>query len=135
LAGILATSIDDPARRRCLHDAEFSFLKSNLMAPARQSPISESSGASNQGVTTMLTKTKIALATALIIGTASAALANDSGENNQGGFVMPGSLVGVNPAYHPGIFGNPAAARSYGFAKSRHGGWHVRSDWHWGAHR
>jgi hypothetical protein len=83
----------------------------------------------------MLTKTKIALATALIIGTASAALAGDSGENNQGGFVMPGSLVGVNPAYHHGIFGNPAVAKSYGFAKSRNGTWHVRSDWHWGTRR
>jgi hypothetical protein len=83
----------------------------------------------------MLTKTKIALATALIIGTASAALANDSGENNMGGFVMPGSLDGVNPAYHPGIFGNPAVARSYGFVKSRDGNWHVRSDWHWGTRR
>jgi hypothetical protein len=64
----------------------------------------------------MLTKIKIALATALIIGTASAALANDSGENNMGGFVMPGSLDGVN-----------------GFEKSRDGTWHVRSDWHRGA--
>jgi hypothetical protein len=81
----------------------------------------------------MLTKIKIALATALIIGTASAALANDSGENNMGGSVMPGSLDGVNPVYHPGIFGNPAVARSYGFEKSRDGTWHVRSDWHRGA--
>ena len=84
----------------------------------------------------MLTKTKIALATALITGTASAALANDSqGENNMGGFVVPGSLDGVNPAYHPGIFGNPAVARSYGFVKSRDGAWHVRSDWRWGPRR
>jgi hypothetical protein len=83
----------------------------------------------------MLTKTKIALAAALIIGTASAALANDSGENNQGGFVMPGSLDGVNPAYHPGIFGNPAVARSYGFEKSRDGTWYVRPGWQWGTHR
>jgi hypothetical protein len=79
----------------------------------------------------MLTKTKIALAAALILGTASAALASDH-ENQSGGFVMPGSLDGVNPAYHPGIFGNPAVARSYGFEKSRGGTWHVRSDWHQG---
>jgi hypothetical protein len=45
---------------------------------------------------------------------------------------MPGSLDGVNPAYHPGIFGNPAVARSYGFVKSRDGGWHVRPGWRWG---
>jgi hypothetical protein len=83
----------------------------------------------------MLTKTKFALAAALIIGTASAALANDSGENNMGGFVMPGSLDGVNPAYHPGIFGNPAVAKSYGFVKSRDGNWHVRPDFRWGSGR
>jgi hypothetical protein len=77
----------------------------------------------------MLTKTKIALAALLMLGTASAALAGDQTED-RGGYVMPGSLDGVNPAYHPGIFGNPAVARSYGFAKSRYGSWHVRSDWH-----
>jgi hypothetical protein len=73
----------------------------------------------------MLTKTKIVLAAALILAPASAALANDSGENNQGGFVMGCSLVGVNPVYHPGIFGNPAVAREYGFVKSRDGSWQV----------
>jgi hypothetical protein len=36
---------------------------------------------------------------------------------------MPGSLDGVHPAYHPGIFGNPAVARSYGFVTSRDGSW------------
>jgi hypothetical protein len=81
----------------------------------------------------MLNKTKIALAVALTLGGASAALANDDDE--RGGFVMPGSLDGVNPAYHPGIFGNPAVARSYGFVKSRNGTWHVRPDWHWGPRR
>jgi hypothetical protein len=77
----------------------------------------------------MLTKTKIAIAALFILGTASAALAGDQTEE-RGGYVMPGSLDGVNPAYHPGIFGNPAVARSYGFEKSRDGTWHVRSDWH-----
>jgi hypothetical protein len=48
----------------------------------------------------MLNKTKIALAAALLLGTASAVLAADSGENNQGGAVMPGSTDGVNPAEH-----------------------------------
>ena len=52
----------------------------------------------------MYINTKIAFAVVLIVGTASAALAGDSGENNQGGFVMPGSMVGVNRAYHPGYF-------------------------------
>ena len=79
----------------------------------------------------MLTKTKIVLATALILGTASAALAgSDRDDTTGGGYVMPGSLDGVNPVYHPGIFGNPAVARSYGFVQSRDGSWHVRSDWH-----
>jgi hypothetical protein len=48
----------------------------------------------------MLNKTRIALAAALLLGTASAAMAADSGENNMGGSVMPGSSVGVNPADH-----------------------------------
>ncbi|HWF97498.1 MAG TPA: hypothetical protein VG291_21315 [Xanthobacteraceae bacterium] len=68
----------------------------------------------------MLTKTKIVLATLLMLGTASAALA-DGNMNNSGGSVMPGSLDGVNPAYHPGIFGNAATARSYGFVQTAHG--------------
>jgi hypothetical protein len=68
----------------------------------------------------MLTKTKIVLATLLMLGTASAALA-DGNTNNSGGSVVPGSLDGVNPAYHAGIFGNAATARSYGFVQSAHG--------------
>jgi hypothetical protein len=90
-----------------------------------------------QGVTTMLTKIKFVLAAALVLGAGSLAQAsNDNdGGNNTGGYVVPGSLDGVNPAYHPGIFGNPAVARSYGFEKSRDGTWHVRSDWQWGPRR
>ena len=44
----------------------------------------------------MLTKMKLALAAALVLGTASTALA--------GGYVLPGSMDGVNPAYHPRWF-------------------------------
>jgi hypothetical protein len=73
----------------------------------------------------MLTKTKVALAAALILGTASAALAGDNTGDPSGGYVVPGSLDGVNPAYHPGIFHNPAVARSYGFVQSSDGTWHV----------
>ncbi len=62
----------------------------------------------------MLTKTKLVLAAALIAGTASAALANDSGENDMGGSVMPGSMDGVNPVYHPGWF--PGYAAQHGTA-------------------
>jgi hypothetical protein len=65
----------------------------------------------------MLTKTKIALAAALILGTASAALANER-DDDRGGYVVPGGRDGVNPVYHPGIFGNAAAAKAYGFVVS-----------------
>jgi hypothetical protein len=68
----------------------------------------------------MLTRTKIVLAAVLMLGTASAALA-DSDQNDSGGYVVPGSLDGVNPAYHPAIFGNPAVAKSYGFVETSHG--------------
>jgi hypothetical protein len=43
----------------------------------------------------------------------------------QGGYVKPCSLDGVNPSDHPGIFGNPAVARSYGFLRAPNGTWHV----------
>jgi hypothetical protein len=59
----------------------------------------------------MLTKTMVVFAAALIVGTASAALAaseNDGG-NETGGYVLPGSTDGVNPAYHPRWF--PAYGR------------------------
>jgi hypothetical protein len=71
-----------------------------------------------------MTKTKIALAIALVLGGASAALASNDNEPS-GGFVVSGSLDGVNPADHPGIFGNPATARSYGFVRTQQGTWEV----------
>jgi hypothetical protein len=71
----------------------------------------------------MSTQTKIALALALILGTAGAALAK--GRGNPGGSVRPCSLDGINPVYHPQIFGNAAAARAYGFVRSPDGAWHV----------
>ena len=63
----------------------------------------------------MLTKTKVVLAAALMLGAASAALANDQ-TDERGGFVVPGSTVGVNPAYHQDEFGS--AAKAYGYAVS-----------------
>jgi hypothetical protein len=82
------------------------------------------------GDTHMLTKTKIELATALVIGTASGALAGQSVDRTApGGHVMPGSMNGVNPVYHPGIFGNPTVAQSYGFVQSKDGTWHVSPNW------
>jgi hypothetical protein len=73
----------------------------------------------------MLTKITTAIATALILGTASAALAGTEDTENRGGFVIPCSLDGVNPVYHPRIFGNPAVAREYGFVKLRGSSWQV----------
>jgi hypothetical protein len=73
----------------------------------------------------MLIKTRSVFAAALILGTASATLAGQDDRNDRGGFVMPCSLVGVNPVYHPRIFGDPAVAREYGFVKSRDSGWQV----------
>jgi hypothetical protein len=44
-------------------------------------------------------------------------------------FVIPCSLDGVNPAYHPSIFGNPTVARvAYGFIRLRDGTWHVEKN-------
>jgi hypothetical protein len=71
------------------------------------------------------------LASALgALGIASAVASEHSTRGDRGGFVVPGSLDGVNPAYHPDIFGNPAVAAAYGFEQSRDGVWHVRDrDW------
>ena len=78
----------------------------------------------------MLTRTRIALATAFVIGIATGAVAGGSDrDNDQGGFVMPGSLVGVNPAYHPDIFRNAATAKAYGFVQGPDRTWHVRGIW------
>jgi ABC-type sugar transport system substrate-binding protein len=66
----------------------------------------------------MLTKTKMALAAALTLAAASAAMANER-DDDRGGYVVPGSMEGVNPVYHPGIFGDAAAAaKAYGFVAS-----------------
>jgi hypothetical protein len=75
------------------------------------------------------TKTFAALAvgTALaVLGTSSAAWSYFDGRHYRGGFVKPCSLDGVNPAYHPYIFDNPAFARAvYGFVQARDGSWQV----------
>jgi hypothetical protein len=53
----------------------------------------------------MMTKIKFALAAILVLGAGSLAQASDNdGGNETGGFVMPGSMAGVNPAYHPRWF-------------------------------
>jgi hypothetical protein len=59
-----------------------------------------------------------AVAIGVLIGDSAAhAGSKDDGESG-GGFVVPGNLDGVNPAYHPDIFGNPSVARAYGFVPS-----------------
>ena len=64
----------------------------------------------------------LAVATALGMNATSAA-----GKDNRRGraWVVPCSLAGVNPAYHPDVFGNAATARSYGFVQSGDGTWQV----------
>ena len=72
----------------------------------------------------------LSLAAALgALGAASALASEDHGRGTRGGYVVPGSLDGVNPAYHPDIFGNPTVASEYGFVRSRDGTWQVRADW------
>jgi hypothetical protein len=75
---------------------------------------------------------KRALSFVVILGALSPApLALAGGGDNdeqRGGFVMPCSLDGVNPVYHPRIFGDPAVARSYGFVQGADRTWHVISN-------
>ena len=71
----------------------------------------------------MLTKTKVALAAALIIGSASlgtvSALASDNSGEYSGGFVVPGSSA-VNPAYHPRWFGTQnKGGEAFGYVAPR----------------
>jgi hypothetical protein len=60
-----------------------------------------------------------------ILGTASAAAGSDRDRGREP-YVVPCSLDGVNPVYHPRIFGNPAFAKAYyGFVQGRDHTWHV----------
>jgi hypothetical protein len=68
---------------------------------------------------------ELAIASALIVvGSGSAAWSFGGYNFRQGGYVIPCSLEGVNPVYHPEIFGNPAVA-SYGFVRGRNHTWSV----------
>ncbi len=68
-------------------------------------------------------------ATLGLVGTSSAAWSYIDGRYYRGGFVKPCSLDGVNPAYHPDIFGNPAFARAvYGFVQGRDHVWRVEDN-------
>jgi hypothetical protein len=77
-------------------------------------------------------KTFVVVAMTGMIGVlgASSATASDHDYRYPRGFVLPCSLDGVNPALHPEIFGNAAAARSYGFVRSTDGRWHVMPNCH-----
>jgi hypothetical protein len=71
----------------------------------------------------MPTKTKVALAAALIIGSASlgtvSALASDNSGEYSGGFVVSGSSA-VNPAYHPRWFGTQTkGGEAFGYVAPR----------------
>jgi hypothetical protein len=46
------------------------------------------------------------------------------------GSIMPCSLVGVNPVYHPEVFANPATAREFGFIRAKDGTWQVIPNCH-----
>ena len=65
----------------------------------------------------------IGITTALGVLDADSAAAKGRGHS---GSVVPCSLDGINPTYHPAIFGNPAVAASYGFVRSADGTWRVR---------
>lgn len=73
----------------------------------------------------------VLMGTALAASVAPSIAGQDRGDRFQkGGAVVRCSLDGVNPAYHRDIFGNPAAAASYGFVQSRDGIWHVAPNCH-----
>ena len=67
----------------------------------------------------------VAVTTLGILGAASATAGSDRDRGRQS-CVVPCSLDGVNPAYHPRIFGNPAFAKTYyGFVQAADHTWHV----------
>jgi hypothetical protein len=54
------------------------------------------------------------------------ATAGSDHDRGRGSYVVPCSLDGVNPVFHPRIFGNPAFAKAYyGFVQGRDRSWHV----------
>ena len=61
-----------------------------------------------------------------ILGAVSAAIAGSDRDRGREPYVVPCNLDGVNPVYHPRIFGNPAFAKAYyGFVQGRDHTWHV----------
>ena len=72
----------------------------------------------------------LAMATALAVLGATSARATDRDDHGieRGGAVVRCSLVGVNPAFHPEVFGNVATAKSFGFVQTADHVWHVLPD-------
>ena len=78
----------------------------------------------NKGL--FVTATTLALG---ILGTVPAAASDHNGSQERPrSYVVPCSLVGVNPAYHPDIFGTPAVAKAYGFVQGLDRVWRVESN-------
>ena len=71
----------------------------------------------------MLKHGKTALIVAItlgVLGSASAALAgakDDDGGAGAGGYIVPGSSVGVNPVYHPELFAQQSANTAFAQAQ------------------
>jgi hypothetical protein len=87
-----------------------------ILATTRQT-----ASATEQEMTMSGRRTLIAISAAIglgIVGAASAAQAGGSDNwNDAGGFVVPGSMAGVNPVFHPDWFGKSSSAGSaYGYA-------------------
>ena len=66
----------------------------------------------------------------LALGVVGVGLASDNSGEYSGGFVMPGSLAGVNPVHHPEIFGSSRDVampkpRTYCFVHDPGVGWYV----------
>jgi hypothetical protein len=92
--------------------------------------VGERSRREREEATMRETKALVALAASaalVVLGVTSATAADHENARDRSGSVRPCSLDGVNPAYHPDIFANPAAAKSYGFVLGPDRSWHVRA--------
>jgi hypothetical protein len=63
----------------------------------------------------MFSKTKTAFCVAIALASAAtgALASNENDPSDRGGFIVNGSMDGVNPAYHPEIFGANAKVVDY----------------------
>ena len=72
----------------------------------------------------LIALTAVALGIAGAVSSAQAGAKDDASDRQS--CVVPCSLDGVNPVYHPRIFGNPAFAKDrYGFVQGTDHTWHV----------